>query len=206
MTGYSARLNTAVTEAPDDYGDEEPLDARQHINKNKLSNKEKKAAKAAKKKEEAAAAKIAAAAVDPEGAAAGDKPKAKRKRRGRKKRSAGAGAGEEADVGAVQIGAARIAAHEHAMPGSIDDIVEEHDVADQGPAVGTLEWKKPIQADSHNGTRPSAVSNAYASVTRSDASYAEVTASLKSVHKRKKRAAAALREADVIDKHDLHGE
>ena len=72
----------------------------------------------------------------------------------------------------------------------------------QNFAVGTLEWMKPIQADSHNGTHPSAVSNAYASVTRSDASYAEVTASLKSVRKRKKRAAAALREADVIDNHD----
>ena len=36
MTGYSARLNTAVTEAPDNYNDEEALDARQQINKNKL--------------------------------------------------------------------------------------------------------------------------------------------------------------------------
>ena len=36
MTGYSARLNTAVTEAPDNYDDEEALDARQQINKNKL--------------------------------------------------------------------------------------------------------------------------------------------------------------------------
>ena len=56
----------------------------------------------------------------------------------------------------------------------------------QNFAVGTLEWMKPIQADSHNGTRPSAVSNAYASVTRGDASFAEVTASLKSVRKKKK--------------------
>ena len=69
-------------------------------------------------------------------------------------------------------------------------------------AVGTLEWMKPIQADSHNGTRPSAVSNAHASVTRDDASYAEVQASLKSVRKKKKRAKAALLAADIIANHD----
>ena len=31
-------------------------------------------------------------------------------------------------------------------------------------AVGSLEWLKPIQADSHNGTRPSSASNAHAAV------------------------------------------
>ena len=75
-------------------------------------------------------------------------------------------------------------------------------------AVGTLEWMKPIQADSDNGTRPSAVSNAHASVTRGDASYAEVQASLKSVRKRKKRAKAALLAATAAlrEQHAARGE